>query len=334
LRFDALLFWGSIGTVSFRLSSLNICRAGFIGIACLALAGAAYAGEGARNIEVVPLHGTPMDTNFDQSTSADSHSFMPWAPHAPHPVNPGQRPGEAIIPPPPRQQNAATIERERELLDRRRNWVFMTPEDYASDGKKDGLEETGADKSSTTLLGRYFQRLNDSAQIAATNQFNNNKLAGDRFGGQTNLLGSDTRPVGGAFGTSPFNESPSAGIFQEMRRVDISNPFGSDNSSAMRTPEEVRLEAQQKAHMEAFRQIMDIDQPAPVQVSTPAHSAPVIDSGALFGLSSPGMRPLNSVGTSDNASSAMQSQTPVPTVTTTRNIKPPRGEFIPQQRPF
>jgi hypothetical protein len=306
-----------------------------MGFACLAFAGASHAGEGARNIEVVPLHGTPMDTNFDQLTPSDSQSFKPWSPHAPHPLQPAQQPGQALVPPPPRQQNTASAERERELLDRRRNWVFMTPEDYASDGKKDGIEESGGDKKSGTVLERYFQRLNDSDHAAVTNRSNINKLTGDQFGGgQTNLLGSEMRPVEGAFGDSPFNGSIGAGVFQPMRRGDISNPFSSDNSGALRSPEEVRVEAEQKAHMEAFRQILNIDQPAPAQVSSPAHSAPAVDSGPLFGLSSPGIQPNNPISAQDGRSSATQPQTPVPTVTTTRNIKPPHADFFPQQRPF
>jgi hypothetical protein len=333
LHLDGLLFWGSLGTVSVRLSSLNICRASIVVFACLALARASHAGEGARNIEVVPLHGTPMDTNFYQPASSDSQSFKPWSPQAPHPIQANQRPGQAMLPP-PRPQSNVSAERERELIDRRRNWVFMTPEDYASDGKKDGMKDDGSDKNSATLMERYYQRLNDSDQLAGTNQSSINKLAGDRFGGQTNLLGGDMRPAGGAFGDSPFSESPSAGIFQQMRRTDISNPFGSDNSTAMRTPEEVRLEAQQKAHMEAFREILNIDQPAPAQVISPTPSAPVADSGPLFGLSSPAMRPINSVSTPDSGSSTVQAQTQVPTMTTTRNIKPPHADFAPQPRPF
>jgi hypothetical protein len=315
--------------VSFRLSSVNICRAGIVGFACLAFAGASRAGEGARNIEVVPLHGTPMDTNFDQSSSADSQTFKAWSPQAPHSTQAPTGPGEAMIPL-PRPQITISPERQRELFDRRRNWVFMTAEEYASPGgKKDGLEENGLDKKSTAME-RYYQGLYDSDHSAMTNQFN--KLNSDRFGGATNSLGGEQRnPDGGVFADSPFNTTADPGIFQTVRRGDSSNPFDSDTSSALPTPEAVRLQAEQKAHMDAFRQLMNIDQPSVAPVSSPASAS--VDSGPLFGLSSPGIQSGNSVGSLDIGSSSTHSQT-APAVSSPRNTRPPHATFAPPQRPF
>ena len=316
--------------MSFGLPSLNLCRAGTVGIVCLAFVGAARAAEGMRNIEVVPLHGTSMDTNFDQSSPADPQRFQAWSPRAPRTVG-LSAPGTAMIPP-PQPQNRISSEREKELQDRRRNWVFMTPEDYASpDGNKSGLDGNGLDDKSTTLMERYYQRLSDSDHAAATNQFN--KLNSDQFGGRTNSLGGGLpTPGGGSFGDGPFNAITDAGVFESIRRNDLSNPFGSDTSSGLPSPEEVRAQADQKAHMERFRQILNIDQPAIAPVASPV-SVPV-DSGPLFGLSAPSMRPANSVSSPDGKSSSSHSQTPTPPVPSPRSVKPPHADFSPPQRPF
>jgi hypothetical protein len=219
----------------------------------------------------------------------------------------------------------------------------MTPEDYASPGgKKDGLEDNGLDKKSTTVMERYYQHLYDSDHSAVTNQFNKlnfNKLNSDQFGGRTNLASGELRnpdgrnPDGGSFVDSPFNAAADAGVFQSVRRIDSSpSPFGSDPSSALRTPEEVRLQAEQKAHMDSFRQLWNIDQPSIAPVSSPVSTA--VDSGPLFGFSSPGMQSANSGDSSDSVFSSMRSQTPTPAATPSRISRPPHADFAAPQRPF
>jgi hypothetical protein len=320
--------------VSFRLSNLNICRAGIAGFVCLAFVGACRGGEGARNIEIVPLHGTAMDTNFDQSTPTDVEAIKAWSPHAPRTIQVPTS-SKSTLPRPQNTQNALSAERERELLDRRKNWVFMTPEDFASsDEKKDGVEKDRFEKKSSTAMERYYQRLNDAEQAAATNQLN--KLNSDRLNGQTNLLGGNLRPVdGGTFGDSPFSMAPDSGAFDSVRRIGSAGTFGSsDTATAMPTPEDVRLQAEQKAHMESFKQIWNIDQPAaaPAPVATSV-SAPV-DSGPLFGMSSSGGQsasPFSSL----NGNAASQSFTPVQSpATPQRSARPPRADFATPQRPF
>jgi hypothetical protein len=318
--------------VSFRLSSVTICRVGIVGFACLTFAGASYAGEGARNIEVVPLHGTPMDTNFDQSTPDDQQLFKAWSPRAPRTTQPPQRPSQIMMPP-PQSQNTISPERERELLDRRRNWVFMTPEDYASpDGKKDGTDDNGLGKKST-VMERYYQHLSDADHQGATNQFGN--LDAHRSAGRSNLLSGELRESGDTgFHDSPFSAGIAPGVFQNVNRVEPSNPFGSDNIGALRTPEEVRLETEQKAHMDSFRQLWNIDQqPSAPVVVAPAASA--VDSGPLFGLSSPGIQSARPTSFSDAGSSSQNSQPIAPRDPSARYSKPPpHADFAAPQRPF
>jgi len=304
---------------------------------CLALVGACRGGEGARNIEVVPLHGTAMDTNFYQTTPTDMQTINAWSPHAPRPIQ-APPPGKSTL---PRPQNATvSTEKERELLDRRKNWVFMTPEDFASpDGKNDSIEKNGFEKKSGNAIERYYQRLNDSEQAAATNQFS--KLDSDRLTGRTNLLGGGLRPAdSGTFGDSPFDTAPAAGVFDSVHHTGFAGVFGSsDNTTAMPTPDDLHLQAEQKAHIENFKQIWNIDQP----VAAPAAPAPVsasvsapIDSGPLFGLSSSGVQTANPVGSlAGGPSSSSQPVTPAPSpVTTQRAIRPPRADFASPQRPF
>jgi hypothetical protein len=321
--------------VSFRLSTLNICRAGMAGFVCLALVGACRAGEGARNIEVVPLHGTVMDTNFYQTAPTDMQTINAWSPHAPRQIQ-SPPPGKSTL---PQSQTTVSTEKERELLDRRKNWVFMTPEDYASpNGKNDSIEKSGSEKKSGTALERYYQRLNDSEQAAATNQFS--KMDSDRLTGQTNLLGGGLRPVDGTFGDSPFDAAPAAGVFDSVRHTGFASVFGSsDGTTALPTPADLQMQAEQKARIENFKQIWNIDQP----VAAPAAPAPVsasvsapIDSGPLFGLSSSGVQTANPVGSlAGGPSSSSQPVTPAPSpVTTQRAIRPPHADFASPQRPF
>jgi hypothetical protein len=268
-----------------------------------------------------------MDTNFDQSSPEDSQTFKAWSPRAPRSLQPQARPSATMLPP-PRPQTTISAERERELLDRRRNWVFMTPEDYASpDGKNNDDNDS---KKGLTAMERFYQRLYDSDSVALTNKFN--KPDSDRLGGRTNLLGRGELPNvdGGAFKDSPFNSDSDPSIFQSVRRSSFSNPFGSDGNTPLLTPEQVRLQAEQKAHMESYKQIWNIDQPATASVSSPG-SAPV-DSGPLFGLSAPGVQTIHSDASS--GTSVSQSQTPTSRAEPTRYPRPPHADFAPTQRPF
>jgi hypothetical protein len=182
-------------------------------------------------------------------------------------------------------------------------------------------------------MERYYQRLNESEQAAATNQFN--KLNFDRLNGQTNLLGASLRPVDGGTFDSPFNMTPDSGVFDSVRRERITSVFGSsDNTLAMPTPDDVRMQAEQKARLETMRQIWNIDQPAAAPTMPVSASAPV-DSGPLFGLSSPGVQSASPFSPSVGNASSSQSLTPVQSpVTTQRAMRPPRADFAAPQRPF
>jgi hypothetical protein len=327
--------WSIIATVSFRLSSVNFCRASIAGLVFLVLAEAVRGGEGARNIEVVPLHGTSMDTNFDQLSRADRQTFENWAPRASRAFTPVAP--KPVILPPPRPQTAEPTQREQELLDRRRNWVFMTPEDYASpNGDKDsdvnGLEKDGDNKKPPmTAMQRYYQGLSEADHAASTNQFG--KLDAEHSFGRTNHLAEGLPNADrGSFPNSPFNMTPEVGVFDPVRQHDFADVFGSDNSPALRTPESIRAEAEQKAHMDTFKELWNIDQPAAAAVVLPVPTP--VKTAPLFSSSAASMQPASSLDGLSGGGFINKSQPAQPTVTSSRVAAPPRSDFAPPQRPF
>jgi hypothetical protein len=328
MHFDGVIFWGSIGTVSFRLSNSIFCRAGIVAFVCLVFAGISRGGEGARNIEVVPLHGTSMDTNFNQSSTEDSQAFKNWSPHAPNSFKAQVPPGQTMSMPHP--QPTVNSEHEKELMDRRRNWVFMTPEEYASPDGKDGSDDKDGNKKSTTAMERYFQRMNNSEQAGLTNSFNSARL-----NGRTNLMegGEVRQPDQGVFAEVPFNPAPGVQVFQPARRNDFADVFGSDTQGTLRTPETIQAEAEQKAHMESFKQIWNIDQPPAAALPVVSTVSAPTDSGPLFGFSTPGIQASTPENPFNHASSSQQ-PAPQPTVITPRMSRPPHSDFAAPQRPF
>lgn len=317
--------------MSFRLFSLNICRAGLAGVVCLACTGALRAGDkGPQNVEVVPLRGDAAETNVDQFQPAGTKDFKAMTPLVPHPFRFGT-PAQGGTLPPPQPQVVLPSQRDQELLDRRRNWVFMTPEDMAGSAAEkslNGYEKDGEEKKSVTVMQRYYQHLYDSDRQAATNQVG--RIDADSWTRMTNSVGGDgMRSV-----DSPFNTTPDSGIFQPARANSFSSLFGSDNSATGQSQEDVRLQAEQQAHIENFKQLWNIDQPAATPVSASLPAAP--NSTPLFGSSQNDQRAFHAVTLPANGFSLQQNPTPVqPTVTSVRNAsQPPRSTYAPSARPF
>jgi hypothetical protein len=334
LRFDDMHGYGMIGSVSFRLFNANWGRAAMAAL-CLAFAGSVRAQEGTRSIEVVPFHNGNSGTNFQQLPQSDSQNFDVWKPSAPNSAAPSAR----ITKPVPLPQTQPTLSKEdQQLLDRRRNWVFMTPEDYATTDTKTGKSLLGTEddkEKNMTAMERYFHRLEQSSTAAATNQFN--RMNTDRLNAQTNSYGGVARNNDSGTFATPFNTAPDAGIFQPLTSENAGNVFGkADNSGPNLTPDEVRLQAEHKARMETYKQLWDIDQAGSASTPTTAPASGPIDSAPLFGASTPGMSssfkppgstPGNGFGKSSPAPAARPSATP-------RYTPPPHSDFTPPQRPF
>lgn len=335
MRFDGIGVWGIIATVSFRPLRPVFWRAAAAGLACFALALVSRAGEGVRNIEIVPFKSTTMDTNFEQSGQDDLRTLKAWEPTAPHPYQ-APAPRSGMLPPPRPQEQRTLSPEQQQLLDRRRNWVFMTPDDYASQDAKDGKDPSkagSADDKNLTAMERFYMRLNDSEKAAATNRLG--KLKDDRGGDAGNALddaqqNNDTSP----FAASPFSSNPDSEVFQSIPKNIFGSAFGPDNTVKVPTPEEVRSQAEQKARLDTYRQLWVNQTPA----ATPVVSAPAtgpIDSAPLFGVSTPAASAtFNAVSPEAPKFSSSRQQITQPAVVVPRVSTPPHSDFIAPQRPF
>ena len=333
MRFDGLPDWGIIATVSFRPFHPNFWRAVLVGSACLAFVGPAHAGEGARNIEVVPFHNTAMDTNFDQPSRNDSDNLKMWKQLAPNAMAPSTPPTRMT----PQPQSRQTLSKEQQqLLERRRNWVFMTAEDYATTDPKTGKSLLGNDDNkddNMTAMERYIHRLEQASKASSTNEFS--RMNADRLSASTNYFDSAVRGSDpGMFGQTPFNSGPSVDVFQPNTSGDSANFFGS-SSVAAPTPEEIRMQAEQKAHTESFKQLWDIDQASSAATPVTAPSTSPIDSAPLFGTSTPAIANPFRQNTPSPAGNPVKPVTPAGMpATAPRYTPPPHSDFTPVQRPF
>ena len=273
--------------MSFRPVSWDIWRGGLVLIVLLACSRSLRAEDTtSRSIEIVPIHGATINTNADPFRPADSQDLSSF-PNAPHSLQDNQPLTAMPLPPPPRPQVATPSQREREMLDRRKNWVFMTPEDLSGQDEEKDITITREEQDVSgakpgTAMQRYYQHLYDTDRAMATNQFSNVD-SGNR-NSTTNSLGTVSQNDGGtSFVTSPFNAVSENDAFRSARPTVFSDVFGSDTDSSTLSPEAVRLKAEQKSHMDDFKELWNIDQAstAPVSPSTPA----MIGSSSAFGAS-------------------------------------------------
>jgi hypothetical protein len=221
------------------------------------------------------------------------------------------------------------------LQDLRKNWVFMTPDDMVGEAESDlsggfDKDKDGPDKKATSAMERYYQHLYDSDHAAATNQ--GVKLDSDSWSKTTNsVVGDSARSSDGMFSTTS-----DSGFFQSSpRATTFSDVFGSSGDAAPSSAETIRLQQAQKEHMESFKQLWDIDQPAAtppaVSASLPKVNSPTPVFGSPAG-DQPAINAFNSSlgGLSGQAPSALV----IPTITSSRNILPPHATFAPPQREF
>ena len=323
--------------MSFRPFNLDIRLFGIAAMACLMCVGISRAGDaGPQNIEIVPFRDPSLATNFNSSDSAepmDSRNFQPLMPRAPHPTTLPRGAG-VILPPPSRPPSPEEIKRELEIIDRRKNWVFATPEELmgtesASDSSDKGTQ-TDPDGKPTTVMQRYYQHLYDADHLAATNKLS--KFDPASWTRTTNsALGADS-PTG----SSLFDASANPGIFQPAATHSdgFAAIFGPDPNLSQPSPEQVRSQDEQKTHMDDFKQLWGIDQPpAATAVSAPP-PVPVNASTPQFG-SLQGAAPAKIVGFSSPGPLVQPAAAaPPPTVTSSRSIAPPHSDFAPPERPF
>ena len=156
--------------MSFRLSSCRICW----GVAALALSGllvySAQAGgkQRGRTIEFSEPKSDEVSTNLHQLTSKkdglrqlEEDLYKPLQSFAP------KSSLEGVVAQPHRPPASSVIQskRAKELLERRKNWEFMTPEDLMSGPTVEGIlkapqyDADGRQKKDLPPMERYYQRL-------------------------------------------------------------------------------------------------------------------------------------------------------------------------------
>ncbi|HEX4265284.1 MAG TPA: hypothetical protein VH597_13185 [Verrucomicrobiae bacterium] len=313
----------------FRPSILDFCRATIAGLVCVVSVAVSRGGE---PVQVVPPRGTEVQTNIEQSQATGTKNFESMGPHAPRSFHLAA-PSQTLPLPFPQQQAIPLSEREKELQDLRKNWVFMTPDDMVGQAESDlsgfDKDKDGLNKKATTAMERYYQHLYDSDHSAATNQ--GTKLDSDSWTGATNsVVGDSARPNDGLFGTTP-----DTGVFQSPRATTFSDVFGSSANTAQSSAETIRLQEAQKEHMESFKQLWDIDQPA-TPPAVASEGLPKVSSPTpAFGSAAGDQPAINAFNSSLGGLSGQAPASPIiPTITSSRNIQPPRATFAPPQREF
>ncbi|HXS69431.1 MAG TPA: hypothetical protein VN761_11340 [Candidatus Polarisedimenticolia bacterium] len=288
------------------------------------------------------------DTNTNQLQHQDSPFSQFFLPHAPNTFQ--LAPNQPAAPPVPRPQvTIQQVEREKELLDRRKNWVFMTPEEMmGTDDPNKDAQDSKSDKDHdpqkpTTVMERYYQHLFDADQQKSTNK--PNKFDADIW------TKTDDNPFrlgnadqnGSQYGGQP-GSTANMGVFQSIRADAFPDIFHTGTSApkgpgAILSPEQVRQKAEQEAHMESFKQLWDIDQPKQTTatvISTPT-PAVHINSDSPFSSDGSQQSTFNASTPSLNGGfSPIINAPPEPqTITTLRaHSSPPHSDFKPTSSPF
>lgn len=297
MRFDAAILCVIIAAkMMFRPSISDVRRAGMAGLVCLAAVCICRAGdEEGRLIEVVPAHSALINTNVNGSSGesrGDLDKLLRGTTRSFDPLDNAEEGRAAPYKPP---QARPLTPREQEWLERRKDWVFMTPEELISEkgadellGIKDYDKNGDEKKPAGTALERYYQHLLDSDHPTTTTT---NKLRD--WASDSDSPDKDTNSIvrldqhESDYSQLPFegtfNSRSDPGIFQPHRAESFADTFnGNTESSAQREEREeaLRVEKEQKAQIEAFKQIWNLDQPAPVPVAsspTPISTAPAAD---------------------------------------------------------
>jgi len=205
---------------------------------------------------------------------------------------------------------ALSSEKARELLEKQKDWVFLSPEDYGIGLSVEEISKIpeyspdGREKKKGTPLERYFERL-DSARASATNRLRSDGVFGQRnkFGV---LDGPDSAATGDAFGGGLSemeltlkrlsNPESDSALFPDLAATrNISDFYG---PSGMGPNGRTRAE---NARLEEFKQLLE-------SRTLPSPMAGVLDplSGAAVSSSRPmlpgGAGAFSSSGLSDSQS--------------------------------
>ena len=286
-------------------------------------------------IEVVPTSGATISTNINQRVPAEKRDFETMVPDGAQRFNPPDDSWQAnrskLMPP----SAARTLTpREKELLDRRKNWVFMTPEELISGEKPEetlGIKQydkDGNEKESMTAMERYYQRLIEPNRKTATNHVDRNA---DSWSTATNTTAGEEQNVDDASPfESPFKSSLARQAFQPVRPNSFSDVFGNGPDSTTPDAESIREAQVQSNHMDSFRQLWDIDQPSAAAAASVSSSG----SSGFTSSSFPSMQPvLGTISRSMGVAPAQSASAPAQPAPTP-HVTPPRPTFTRQSPTF
>jgi hypothetical protein len=195
-----------------------------------------------------------------------------------------------VLRPPPVIQS----KRVRELLDRQKNWVFISPEEQATELTEEEmmgvtlLDEQGQKKTSISPLEKYYQNL-DRAQAGGTNQLSNGR------GTRSDDEGWLSRGEGGEGGEGSFNpvqdrlQETERGL-QSLLKTDTGSKFFTENPQIGSMPDlfapprvgKTSEEKAQELRSDQFRQMMQPD------YSRPGGFPGVPSVGSTAGFATPG----------------------------------------------
>lgn len=286
-------------------------------------------------IEVVPTQGATISTDVNQSESSkkDFTKMVPGPDRSWNFDDSQQGIAPSMIPPP---TNPALSPREKELLDRRRNWVFMTPEELISGERPEemlGIKEydkDGKEKEPMTAMERYYEHLLEPNRTLTTNQFD--KTDSNPWNKETNALTGvqPTQDNAHPF-ESPFDSSQTPEVFRPMRPASFSDVFGTRGDNTEDDPEALRARHEQEQHMESFKQLWDMDRPSgAASASTPAFGNSA-SSPSAFPSAQPmlGTATPTASGSGTRSGNATQASAPPPFHAT-----PPQPVFVNPPRTF
>lgn len=322
MRFDEPEVYAIIqAKMIFRPSIVERYRAGLAGLLCLTSVCISNAGDSqGQPSDAAPAHVT-INKNVNAPVSEPGKSLDDAVPNWSQPNDTLNSSQDALPPYRPPVARPLT-QREQEWLDRRKNWVFMTPEELMSETDADKMlgikdyKESGEPKKPTSALERYYQHLLDADHTSTTNKTKNSRdWVSESWDNETNSTAGAGEKANDYYAPhffdNPFNQRSDQGS-QRPRPDAFSDVFDLNTDTTTRSDNVDREKKELEAHMEAFKQLWDIDQPAPLAL--PSHSASSsAGSGGALATAQP------TLGTASLPTSGASAQPPQNTLTTERN---------------
>ncbi len=344
--------------MSGRFSSLSRGAAPVV----LALAGLlsrhalAQSGTGGRAIEFSGPKSSEVTNNLRHlSRKADGLKQIEESLHKPARLfedDEGSLAGTLDVPLQQPAPTAAQSRRAREMEDRRKNWIFMTPDEFvaaaAKDGNADGSDDREYEQNGQpmSLMEKYY--LKDDQTTSAKRNLRNKSQFQDRFGidslsgytrgedepGALNELSASEKALKKLLNSKP--DTAAAANRQESVFADI---FGLGES----TPSKEEM-MKHKALMQQFQQILDPGwQPPAGAFANPANVAAGTSPAGLGSFSSLPQEALPQSGLAPSLSGTLPTMNPaasLPSLTAQPpkpqpvDLTPPTPNFQAPRRPF